>query len=309
MARFIAVFLLTAAVGFAAMLPLRALNRDDLRRGLRMGFNPGRVIMLGDSVMTVSSHCDTNPASIPSLLANELREPVVDGSRPGSSLGTSLDALRVAALFRKFRVVVVPITVNGSLFRSVHSASDGERLWRDFAGGLSYVPKPPPARIPFKGRVYGGYEENAASYFKRERAASTCPESAGSDMAFVEYMYWLSFGQPVRVSEGFPQFVAWTEWLQQRGIATLAVLPPVNYQLMEMLSDPDVLANVRGAVADTERQLESARVPVANLSFALSSSVFADQWCACGHLNEEGRRQYARRVASRVRGLLGTRSN
>jgi hypothetical protein len=242
------------------------------------------------------------------MLAGELHEPVVDGSRPGGTLGASLDALRVAALVRKARVVVVPVTVNGNLFRSVRPGSDAERLWRDFMGGLTYAPKPLTVRTSFKGRVYGGYEENAALYFTKEKSAGTCPESAGSDMAFVEYMHWLSYGQPLNVSEGLLPFVARAQWLQQRGIAALAVLPPVNYQLIERLNDSPVMENLRGAVTETERKLESAHVPVVNLTFALPSGVFADQWCACGHLTEQGRREYARRVAERVRGLLEARS-
>ena len=304
MIRFIVVFLVTAALGFAVLLPVRALNHGDAARVARMASKPGRIVVLGDSVIAGYSHCDTDTASIPAMMSAELHEPVIDGSRPGGTLGTSLDALRVAALARSFRLAVVPVTVNGGLFRSVRPASDAVRLWEDFVRSLVYVPSSSPPRTSFKGRAYGGYEENAAVYFRREKTASTCPEEAGTDMAFVEYMYWLSYGQPLDTSEGYAAFAARAQWLQGRGIAMLAVLPPVNYQLIDTLNDTPVMANLRTAVARTEQQLEAARIPVVNLTFALPPSAFADQWCACGHLAEQGRHEYARRVSAKVRSLL-----
>jgi hypothetical protein len=307
MVRFIAVFLTTAALAFALLLPVRGVNRTDLPRLARMASAPGRVVMLGDSVIAGYSHCDTNTASIPEMLAAALHEPVVDASRPGSVVGASLDALRVAVSFRHFRLAVVPVTVNSELFTSVSGDSDAARLWRDVAGSLRYAPKPAPQRTPFKGRVYGDYDELTTRYFPKEKAASTCPEEAGSDLAFVEYMYWKHFGQPLNAADGFDAFVGRVQSLQARGIATLAVLPPVDHQLIETLNDPPVMSNLRQATAETGRLLEAARIPFVDLTFALPSGAFADPYCACGHLNAPGREEYARRVAERARGLLDAR--
>jgi hypothetical protein len=309
MIRFIVVFLVTTAVVFTAALPVRGLNHTDLVRVVRMASKPGRVVVLGDSVIAGYSHCDTNTRSIPAMLEKELGEPVVDGSRPGSTVGTSLDALQVAAQARRFRVAVVQVTVNGGLFRSVGPLSHGDRLWSDFVASLTYVSTAAPGRTRFKGREYGGYEENAARYFRKEKAASGCPESAGVDLAFVEYMQWLSYGQPLDVSKGYAQFVARARWLQQHGMATIVVLPPVNYQLIDRLNDHAVMASLRGAVAAADQALQSAAIPSVNLSFTLPSSAFADQWCACGHLNVQGRLEYARRVAESVKPLIESRPN
>lgn len=305
MARFLLAFALAGALISIVLLPLRALNWSDFRPLLRMTLTPGRVVVLGDSVIAAASRCDKNRASIPEMLSEQLRVPVLDGARPGAALGVSLDTLRVAASLRRFDMVVIHLTLNGGLFASVRADSDLERLWRQFRSNLSYASKPQPTRLAFKGRTYGDFGESVTVYFPKEKAGATCPESAGVDPGFVEFMYWRSYGQPMNFDEGFVPFLARVRSLQNRGTTVLVVLPPVNYQLIERLNDPPVLENLRSAVADTDRQLHSANMPVLNLAFALPSDAFADQWCGCGHLNETGRRQYAVRVAERLHAMSG----
>lgn len=305
MIRYLLIFSLTCAVAFATLLPLRSLHPRDFASLMRMAINPGRVAMFGDSVIGTFSRCDLDKASIPEMLGRALQEPVANGARDGGSLGISLDKARAITAVRRFDVVVLPVTQD-TLFRSVRTGSAQQRFWADFLTSLTYAPKPAPVRTPFKGRVYGGYEENAALYFTKEKAAMACPENAGKDLAFVEYMYWNAYSQAADLDAGFPYFLAQVSRLEQRGITVLAVLPPVNYQLIERLNDPSVMESLRRRTAETEQQLQSANVKVLNITFALPTEAFADQWCACGHLNEAGRKEYALRVAGKVRALLSS---
>jgi hypothetical protein len=288
MPRFLLAFALTGTVISIVLLPLRVLNWGDFRPLLRMTLTPGRMVVLGDSVIAAASRCDKNRASIPEMLSEQLRVPVLDGAR-----------------LRRFDVVVIHLTLNGALFATTRADSDWERLWKQFQSNLSYASKPQPTRLVFKGRSYGDLGESVAVYFPKEKASATCPENAGADLAFVEFMYWRSYGQPLNFDAGYVPFLARVRSLQNRGATVLVVLPPVNYQLIERLNDPPVLENLRSAVAETETRLHSANIPVLNIAFALPSDAFADQWCGCGHLSEPGRRQYAVRVAEKLHAMSG----
>ena len=297
MIRHLAVFLGAAALGLATLLPYRSLDLEDLKELKRLAERrPATTVLLGNSVSRTFSRCDEDTASIGDMMA-AAGAPVIELARGGLKLDKMMKYGRLAALVREVDTVVLPIQVYDGFLQ----LAEGDA--RPSIGRLIYQERShfeaaaPTGDESYRGVRYGNLGEISATYFPVESAAMTCPENAGRNSDFVTYMYWRNYLRLAEPLAGLDALVAYRRELDARSTELLAVFMPQNLALMEKLHGPEAVARLRGQVAQAMQALRAGGVRVLDLTVAVAQEGFIDQWCACGHLGEGGRRKVAGTVA------------
>lgn len=306
--RFLIILALVAA--FALCVPLDAKITPLLAKVLA---SSATVSIAGNSVLSHVSKCDQDSRSLPRMLADDIRRPVLDLSFPGQSIEEEATLAMASLRNRKIRTVVFPI----SLFELVdwdtepvriyvlsrligpklHAAGLTERAAS--AGRFSGESHHTEAAFDYNGQHYPDYAHVKAAYFDQEKALMPCPENDGTDVKFITALYHHDYVEyPIlRDDMGLISSLG-KEAIRLRKSLRFVILP-IDYELLEKLDDPSATL-LRARVAELTAALGADGLEVIDLSASVPNGAFADRWCACGHLLAPGRAEVARRIAQHL---------
>lgn len=263
---------------------------------LAKGMNgSGKTWFFGNSVLKHSSKCDSDHRSIPQMFADSTQESVVDMSRGGMRIGRMLDIAEILLAFGiKPKTMYFQISLDGDFIKQGNEQSG---IVSFFNSNFSPIKKmlnlapvaesPNIKRVEYKGRYYGDYQEFSKNNFVLEKQKMSCPEIIGHDKDFIAFMYWRNFLDKSLNSLGREDFRNRIDKLQKKGVRVIFWLTPVNFgdinELHGSIGFNEVMAyknKIRNLMGDFNALDVSMNVP---------PNFFADRWCACGHLNSEGR--------------------
>jgi hypothetical protein len=272
-------------------------------------WTPDSLVVVGNSVVDHVSRCDADRRTIPEMLRDVGRRPVIDMSYGGQNLEESLGYAwqavnkggRGPLVFFvssfAFNFAAAQDLRSELLLRGAGGALRGPSLLARFAEGVYIAPRPPVtlSSYTYRGKTYPTYEAIKETYFSRERQHMGCPETLGIDSTFIESNYWNNYARSERQAIYVDEF----EWLARATSLErrpfLVVLLPVDGEDLSHLN-PELAQQIRQRADDVSRALRVRHVPLLDMSAAESADRFADRWCACGHLGETGREDVVRRA-------------
>ena len=304
MIRYLAALAAIAALGMAVLLPYRSLDLEDMKELKQLAVRrPAATILLGNSVSRTFSRCDADTASIGDMMA-AAGAPVVELARGGLKLDKMMKYGRLATRVRDVDTVVLPIQVYDGFLQLAEADSPPSIMRLMSAERSHFEAATPSGDETYRGVRYGNLGEISATYFPVEAAAMTCPENEGRNRDFVAYMYWRNYLRTEHPVGGLAELAAYRGELEARSVNLLAVFMPQNLALMKKLHGETAVAQLREQVALAMQALRSDGARVLDLTDAVGQEHFIDQWCACGHLGEHGRRKVAQTVARLLRDPL-----
>lgn len=267
----------------------------------------GKLLLFGNSVNRTVSHCDADTRTLPDILNASPGLPIVNLSRGGMPLSQMLRMAELAARAGvRPQTIVFPVAF-GDLLQLADAPVGAQAFWRDnLPAALQPETGGAAVGVPqdYKGRHYGSYGTFSKTHFEREKRASRCPETLGVDREFIEFMYWRSYLQPVDPALGLAPTVERAQALRRRGIEVVFWFPPIDFEDLAALHGTPGVDMVKQRLATLSAALSAHALAVLDTSGSISASGFTDRWCACGHLNQEGRRL----LADQMRSGLASRS-
>jgi len=292
-------------------------DRVSLRSAI-LGLIPSdadALIVFGNSVIDAKSNCDENPSSIANMIEIRLGRRVIDMSQAGQALDVALGNVGLLTAAGHRRDIVVPI----SLFH--FNTSNSYPVWTALlfqlaAGGLevnsfrarfqagAYVSGIVPlSQKPFvyKGQSYPDYSKISATYFVKEKYRLTCPSKIGIDKTFIEANYWKAYLLPLVQKKYFKDLAKIQSLVARRGSRVTYVLLPIDIEDVESLN-ADLASALRERLAMVRYELDVAKVAYLDLTESLPAAEFADRFCACGHLDQNGRGLVADRISATLAG-------
>lgn len=304
MKRYLIVFTLVGMLSAALCIPLHNLPRENLMLLSTYAKSQGKVVLFGNSVNDAISPCDRDPRSVPALTAADAGAAVIDMSRGGMTLGQMLQLAEAGAHTGVVPATIIfPISPEAGFFRSVTAAYGARAFFSDnlpllapyFNAGAD---TPPPT--DYRGKRYGDYGEFSRQYFSREKVAASCPDGAGVNQEFVQFMYWRNFLQKKDPLLGFDEVLARITRLTQKNVKVMFWVMPVNFGDLAALHGDASVTEVKRQIAQVKAGLEQHGIGVVDSSELVSSAGFTDRWCACGHMGLEGRQIAAASLAARI---------
>jgi hypothetical protein len=271
----------------------------DLGNVVKAARNTQDVLIVGNSVIKTPSHCDDDPRSIAQMLAADLNQPVLDLSRGGMQLDQELALIKTSTLGRAGRQIVLPLAINDQLLASKVPTTGHDAWLMHMTGSVPRGEPAPPAT--YKGVWYGNYADYAAKYFPLEKAAAQCPELNVLDTLFVEFMYWRNFAHQKDFSSDKQPWVKKFQSIQRSGNHLLVAIFPYNREMVRTYFGTAEADRIDAEVGQVVAYLRNEGIPTLDLSTKLASSDFTDLWCACGHLNQSGRRKVSQALADGIK--------
>lgn len=154
------------------------------------------------------------------------------------------------------------------------------------------------AAFSYQGVSYPDYEGIKREHFAREQSAMKCPEANGVDRRFIEAFHTEQYTLlPIR-DQLLTLIGSLSRQAKLRDIALDVYLLPINVSLIEQF-DPAMLATVRARIDRLTKTLSGYDIALNDLSGIAPLDQFADRWCACGHLLQDGRRTVAAQLSRR----------
>ena len=272
------------------------------------------VVAVGNSIVDYVGRCDSDRRTIPQLLADRTGLKVADSSWGGQSVGTSVALAAIALKAKNVRVVVVPVAANALSFGdslplqtlSFARLTGGYLESADYAArlrnGIGLSPSVAPYQQPFsyKGVHYPDYNGIKIKYLSSEVAHTVCPENLGVNRRFLAGYYWANYNAGTVQAALLRDLARLQAKAKGEGKRVVVVLLPLDFEDAAALG-PDVAA----AMARRRREVLAAAgiagLDMLDLSGGEPVSSFAQRWCACGHLSEQGRHHVVDRLAGTVR--------
>jgi hypothetical protein len=305
------VLVLVLALAFCAVffapVPNAGVRKLELR-WWRSG--DARVFVTGNSVVDHASSCDGDKRTIPEMLAGVSGRAVVDLSEGGQRMDESVGLAAQLLNSRSTDAVVFLVSLfafhdRNSLdlrtelfFRLVggplHATSLFERLATGTFDGGAIQRELGPYR--YKEKDYPDYNHVKTDYFSREQQLMGCPEGLGVDRVFIEANYWNDYLRADVIAANVDDVATLVRIADEHRKRLVVVLLPIDLDDVRTLS-PELAARIRDSAVSVADALRARGVPLLDQSEALPASRFADRWCACGHLLQEGRLDVATRVA------------
>jgi hypothetical protein len=301
---------------FAAIAPLVAMivllfpypsgGRHELVLAYRALRGRSPVVIVGNSVVDHVSPCEPDSPDLPALLSRARHSPVTDLSWGGQSLEESLVFAELATRVPETREIYVLVPLSGFLgrwsyplqrlaFNKLLAPSATEALrprLLDPQGLFKESPLFTSDPFEFQGRRYPDYAAVKARHFEREAAARTCPEGDGSDQEFIAAYYYHTYLERSTLDLHRELIKPLAEQAARTGQRLYMVIEPVDLQRVQSLLGADSAARVRQLAAELASGLQSLGVSVVDLSDAVPNEGFADRFCACGHMQLNGRERF-----------------
>lgn len=270
-----------------------------------------RIAVVGSSVVDFVSKCDRDRRGIPRILDSIVGRPVADLALPGQSFWEGVSALEATADRTHPRIAVfvfTPVSFAKSYLASRKIVAKGllldgaighrwEKPWIGLFGDLRTAIDD--SMLSYKGRMYGT-SKMLGGAIAREENLSSCPEGAATDRSFLEFIHWRSLAKLDPADMDYGLVASELHHLVGRGVKPILVLSPMPKLLFDTLG----LASMGPAFqrfSDSLRQaVRNDGIQVVDLSQDPEPGIFAQRWCACGHLNERGRALVAGKIAEAI---------
>lgn len=299
-------FVLMLFLFFFAFIVALFVPKDAITlRSLKLwGFtgNANQIVIYGNSVIDAASNCDKNKASIAKLLETYTERNVLDLSSGGQQLDFTLGNVGLLITSGHSKDIVVPV----SLFQLM--SSNTYPVWTSLlfqipSGGLeisslnsrihanTYISgSVPKSQQPFsyKSKNYPDYAQLSAIYYSKEKNNLVCPSRLGVDLDFIEANYFKSYLLAPIQDLYFNDLKSIQLKAAQVGIRVTYVLLPIDFEDISSL-DPTLGTSIADRLNKVRTMLNIKKVDYLDLSESLPATAFADRFCACGHLNQEGR--------------------
>jgi hypothetical protein len=305
---FLVTFALVAVVTFC--LPIDAKRTPLLAKAL---VSSPKVSVVGNSVLSHTSKCDQDGRSLVGMLANDLRQPILDLSFRGQSLSEATNLAAASLKNPHIQTVILPVSLfelvewdtdpirTYALFKLINPALDAASLVERmkspgrFSGEASGLE----AAFDYNGIHYPDYDGIKLQYFNYERDVMHCPENDGANLKFVAANYHHLFFEFPILDKDLSLISSVGQAAARRGKSLLVVILPIDYELIAKLSIPGI-NGLHEKVNRVVQILRGTGLNVVDLSATLPDSDFADRWCACGHLLETGRIGTAEKIVQHI---------
>ena len=265
---------------------------------------PRQLAVVGNSVIDHVSKCDTDTRTVAQLLRTD--GPVLDMSYGGQTFEESLSLGALALKSKSVSDIVFFVSTTGLsdhdsldlqtslFFRLADGAFDAfnpaARLERGVGLAAAQMDRMEP--FAYGGTTYPDYNGIKARFFDREQRHVTCPESAAVDATFVEAYNWKQLAEPTPWMPHLDDLARLEELAERRGKTLTVVLLPIDFPDIARMR-PDVQTQIRRNVETFKSIMRDHRIAMLDASDILRDGQFADRYCACGHLDESGRRSLA----------------
>lgn len=285
---------LLASILFLIVVPTYSFQYLDFE-GLVKGLNGnGKIWFFGNSVIKHSSKCDADHRSISDMFAAAINQPVVDMSRGGMRTGRMLDIVEVlVTLGLKPKAVYIQVPLDGDVVAQLNETSGAKAFFNTNFSELTHKLNLTEdsqigsiKRVEFNGHYYGDYNEFSKSYFVVEKQQRTCPEGMGVNRDFIAFMYLRNFLEKKAYANA-TQEVSRIQTLVNKGVKIVFWIAPVNSEDISTLHGSASIKELSAYKNNIVNLMKN--FTVVDMSFTLPANYFADRWCACGHLNDEGR--------------------
>ncbi len=307
-ARYAVVFLLAMLITVVFPFPM-----DEAKPIIRQAVQASAPTMiLGSSGIDESSHCESDRRSIPTMVSDQLAEPVIDASRNGLTMEA---AVNIAAVVEKYRAIKNVVLAAGWVdlletdamsmhdylaFRELNPELSFDKP-EDYYHGLQslfaryqHIDQP----FTYQGVSYAG---DVPGLFESEVKLRTCPENDGHNMVAIAANYYHLNVEYAPSPSLARLIVSLNRHLQTEQRSAVFVLLPLNLEYMGRI-DPAWPALIRQRRDTFLAELRTGGVRVVDLLDMLPSSEFIDRWCACTHYSAQGRLQ----IASKIAGLVNS---
>lgn len=301
------VILVLGAVLFLFPLP----NNADQMHAAKTAMLGGGLAIVGNSVASHVSNCDTDQRPLSTMVAMATRRAESDLGFPGQSLDQEINFAALAVANPRIEKVVVLVSLaqfeyrrrqdlrSDMFFRLTagdYQVNDiGARLRRLEPITSGFVRQEDP--FSYGGKSYPDYNGVKQRYMLPEREAMRCPETLGQDRAFIEALYWNYYLREPLDSAYIADLTTLAGKSRVAAKPVLFVLMPIDLQDVTDLN-PALAAAIRTRRDQFLDMSRKAGLPILDLSESLPASAFADRWCGCGHLVESGRQALSARIAT-----------
>src|SRR5262249_22994344 len=188
------------------------------------------------------SKCDEDRRNIPDMMETVLEKPVLNLGDPGQSFPQALnftgEALGRSSV--KGAVVFLAMTqlsetagldLRDQLFLRLtagpmHANDLGARLKESLA--LAAQPGQEERAFTYKGVTYPDYVGVKDTYYSAEKAAMGCPETAGTNKAFIEAIYWNNYAKSPPRAEAIADLATLNARAKAAGKSFRVVIMPID---------------------------------------------------------------------------------
>jgi hypothetical protein len=304
---------------------------EDYVTVFRIISNNKKIVIFGNSVNKHYSKCDNDKSGIGEMLERYSDMSVLDVSKGGLSLAEFKDMNKVVLTYSKPDFIVIPVEPNSDfkmsefsneialkgIFYSVVSFKgiDNYPVWSvpmrkwitdtiwpvesnsnsgDMKGNITL----------FKRNYYPKSSEKLMKkFFVDEKDSMVCPEGNGKDLNFIEYNYWKIYFENGYV-DNLDRLISMVSDIRTTKSVPIVCIYPVDIELIKDISDPEVYELIYLNVKKIKSILRDNRIDYLDLSHSLDNSRFTDRWCACGHLNQNGRSFVAYAIAEKIKSIV-----
>lgn len=286
-------------------------NKAEQLKATKAAMLGGGIGIVGNSVASHVSNCDTDQRTLSTMLAMAAKRRESDLGFPGQGLDQGINFAALAVANRKIDKVVVLVSLaqveykrrqdlrSDMFFRLTvgdYRINDiGSRIRRLQPITSGFVRQED--AFSYGGKSYPDYEGVKQRYMLPEREAMRCPETLGQDRAFIEALYWNYYLREALDPAYLNDLATLAGKGRQAGKPVLFVLMPIDLEDVTDLN-PVLATRIRVRRDLFLNMATKAGLPILDLSEALPASAFADRWCGCGHLVEDGRQTLSARIAT-----------
>jgi hypothetical protein len=273
-------------------------NSVDLINAAQAASRPKEVLYVGDSVIKASSKCDKDKRSIAEMVSAMTGKSSNDLSRGGMRIDEGIEIAKINASNTSPEIVILPLAVTTHLLAAKEQLI-GREAWfklllqkREMRVDLEAT--------EYKGRQFGDYASFSKVFFPAEQKAQGCGIESLADREFVEFMYWRNFVRDPDFDSGAKLWIEEIKKIEKYTQRLIVVLMPFNHHKVEEYFGESERARIQASVDNVATTLQAAGIETLNLSNKLESGHFTDVYCACGHLNERGRKKVADALANKM---------
>ncbi len=284
-------------------------NGIDLSKTIAALSTHDGVVMLGNSAIDHSSKCDADSRSLAALTGAAIGKPVADFSNSAQLLDETLSYAGILLRNRNVHTIVLPLayfsftddwhpSFQRAAFLNFMSATPGRFSATGdlLASGIVGTDLTVHRSFTYAGRDYPDYDGIKVRYFQPAKDVMGCPETDGVDRRFLEAYYSHVYADTPVLEKNIWAVSEFAHAAARQGRAVKVVLLPVDLELIASLS-PGAATRTRRGIEKLVAALRSQGVDVLDLSPSLPNIAFADRWCACGHMQQDGRIRVAGAIA------------
>lgn len=287
--------------------PVYALVKDIPIDVERLRSSDGRVLYLGDSVISAVARRDTDKRDLATMLADELGRDIVAVSHPANAMDTYFAQVEYVAR-TGVQPVVILIPINLRSFGPAWEATVSYNFTRK--NEMYLHPLLTRARAVLKWSFTRPEHENpnAASVFvnglKRGTIADVVPPGLGRDHPVaIRGRHLLAYATDIERTRSFGALARLALLGNEYSLTLLFYATPIDWQAAEEYLSAEESQVAGKNIAKLSVLLAETRHEILDLSHALSREDFVHPvWNPHEHLRDRGRLELAKALAARISG-------